>query len=196
MGQLIPFETRAVARLRERLGAAQEENEDLIAFARGHWGAVASIHAAVLAVLEAQSLRGLLETATRRWPEILGIDCVALALIAGNRGLRADALGIETVETAFVRRLMRDCAPVRVRSVDSGHLLFGRPMSGHIRAEAVIRVGLEGSPPCGLILLGQKSPLELDSPHGSELLLFLGQTVAAAVARATPGSKRRTAPSS
>ncbi len=56
MGQLIQFEEHAVARLRERLGAAEEANQDLIAFARGHSGAVTSIHAAVLAAMEADSV--------------------------------------------------------------------------------------------------------------------------------------------
>jgi uncharacterized protein YigA (DUF484 family) len=51
MATVIPFEERAVARLRDRLGAAEEANQDLIAFARGHSGAVASIHQAVLAAI-------------------------------------------------------------------------------------------------------------------------------------------------
>ena len=51
MATVIPFEERAVAHLRERLGEAQEANEDLIAFARGHSGAVASIHARLRARL-------------------------------------------------------------------------------------------------------------------------------------------------
>ena len=41
MATVIPFEERAVAHLRERLGAVEEANQDLIAFARGHSGAVA-----------------------------------------------------------------------------------------------------------------------------------------------------------
>ena len=44
MATVIPFEERAVAHLRERLGAVEEANQDLIAFARGHSGAVTSIH--------------------------------------------------------------------------------------------------------------------------------------------------------
>ena len=39
MGRVISFEERAVATLRDRLGAAESANEDLIAFARGHSGA-------------------------------------------------------------------------------------------------------------------------------------------------------------
>ena len=56
MGQVIQFENQAVARLRERLGAAEQANEALIAFARGHSGAVASIHEAVLAAIEAEGV--------------------------------------------------------------------------------------------------------------------------------------------
>ena len=39
MGGVIQFEERAVARLRQRIAAAEEANQDLIAFARGHSGA-------------------------------------------------------------------------------------------------------------------------------------------------------------
>ena len=56
MATVIPFEERAVAHLRERLGAVEEANEDLIAFARGHSGAVASIHNAVLATIDADGI--------------------------------------------------------------------------------------------------------------------------------------------
>lgn len=68
MATVIPFEERAVARLRERLGAAEEANQDLIAFARGHSGAVSSIHEAVLAVIDAESIEELLHVVTQEWP--------------------------------------------------------------------------------------------------------------------------------
>ena len=55
MGKVINFEDRAVARLQARVAAAEEANQDLIAFARGHSGAVASIHEAVLAALSLPS---------------------------------------------------------------------------------------------------------------------------------------------
>ena len=52
MATVIPFEERAVARLRERLGAAEEANQDQIAFAPGHSGAVASKHTAGFAAMQ------------------------------------------------------------------------------------------------------------------------------------------------
>ena len=104
MATVIPFEERAVAHLRERLGEAQEANEDLIAFARGHSGAVASIHEAVLAAIEAEGVEGLLHVVTQEWPLILGIDAVALSLIVGDQGFRADGSGIQRVDPAILRR--------------------------------------------------------------------------------------------
>ena len=70
MATVIPFEERAVAHLRQRLGAVEEANEDLIAFARGHSGAVASIHEAVLAAIDADSVEALLHVVTQEWPLI------------------------------------------------------------------------------------------------------------------------------
>src|SRR3954468_5590266 len=98
MATVIPFEERAVAHLRERLGEAREANEDLIAFARGHSGAVASIHSAVLAAIEADGVDALLHVVTQEWPLILGIDAVALALVVGDKGFRADGNGVQLVE--------------------------------------------------------------------------------------------------
>ena len=56
MGTVISFENHALANLRARVAAAEEANQDLIAFARGHSGAVASIHEAVLAAVETDGL--------------------------------------------------------------------------------------------------------------------------------------------
>ena len=94
MATVIPFEERAVARLRERLGAVEEANQDLIAFARGHSGAVSAIHSAVVAALEADSIDALLHVVTQEWPLILGIDAVALALVIYVAYLVVAALAI------------------------------------------------------------------------------------------------------
>ena len=183
MGQVIHFEALAVARLRERLGEAEEANQDLIAFARGHSDAVASINAAVLEAIEAASIDSLLEVVTRRWPKILGIDFVAVALLVGDKGFRADCAATERVEAAFVNRLLSGLARVDVRSVESGHPLFGVATAREVRAEALIRI--DGPPPypTGLIALGQKAELTIGSSHGSGLLLFLGQVVSATIRR-------------
>ncbi|HEU5481562.1 MAG TPA: DUF484 family protein [Sphingomicrobium sp.] len=180
---MIHFEQRAVARLREQLGAAEEANQDLIAFARGHSGAVASIHAAALAALEASSVEQLLRIVTGQWPSILGIDAVAVGLLIREGGLRADACSTKSVEAAFIERMYLEAAPVEVRTVSNGHPLFGTGISQQIRAEALIKVGAETRLPRGLLVLGQRAGLELGNSHGSDLLLFLGRIVASTVRR-------------
>lgn len=183
MGQVIIFEEQAVARLRERLGEAEEANQDLVAFARGHSDAVASINSAVLEAIEAPSVEGLLDVVTGRWPAILGIDFVAVALVVGDRGFRANWNGIERVEPAFVERIVADVPEVDIQSVANGHPLFGIAAAPEIRAQALIRIDGPEPFPCGVIALGQRDGLESHSNHGSHLLVFLGRVVAATIRR-------------
>jgi uncharacterized protein YigA (DUF484 family) len=180
MATVIPFEERAVARLRERLGAAEEANEDLIAFARGHAGAVSSIHDAVLAAIEADSIEALLHVVTQEWPLILGIDAVALSLIVSEKGFRADGCGVQLVDPAILHRSIEGIRGVEMRTVGRGHPLFG-PACDLIRAEALVRIDCEPPLPCGLLALGQRAELSLDARHGSELLVFLGKSLAAII---------------
>lgn len=180
---MIHFHDHAVARLRERLGAAEDANEDLIAFARGHSGAVASIHEATLAAVETLSIETLLDVVAREWPAILGIDSVAVALVVGRHGFRADSGGIERVEAAFVERMLAGLSAVEVRNVAGGHPLFGAPANALIRAEALIRIDTLEPFPTGLLALGQQAQLAVDSSHGSQLLLFLGRVVGSTLRR-------------
>ena len=180
MATVIPFEERAVARLRERLGAAEEANQDLIAFARGHSGAVASIHEAVLAAIDAESIEALLHVVTQEWPLILGIDSVALSLIVGSQGFRADGAGVQHVDPTILRRAIGQVRGVEMRTVERGHPLFG-PACDLIRAEALVRIDCDPPLPSGLLALGQRAELSLDARHGSELLMFLGRSLAAMI---------------
>ena len=182
MGRVIQFEERAVAHLRERLGVIEEANQDLIAFARGHSGAVSAIHAAVLAALEADSIEALLHVVTQEWPLILGIDAVALSLIVGDQGFRADGNGVQLVEPQMLSRAIEQVDGVEMRTVTRGHPLFG-PACDLIRVEALIRIDCEPPLPCGLIALGQRTEQALDARHGSELLMFLGRSLGAMIRR-------------
>jgi uncharacterized protein YigA (DUF484 family) len=182
MGRVIQFEERAVAHQRERLGVIEEANQDLIAFARGHSGAVSAIHAAVVAALEADSIEGLLHVVTQEWPLILGIDAVALALIVGDQGFRADGNGVQIVEPQILQRAIEQVDGVEMCTVERGHALFG-PACDLIRAQALIRIDCEPPLPTGLIALGQRTSQNLDARHGSELLMFLGRSLGAMIRR-------------
>jgi len=182
MGNLVDFESGGMASLRRRVAAAEEANQDLIACARGHSGATAAIHEAVLAGLDAEGFDHLIHIVTQEWPQILGLDAAAIALCAGDRGVRADASGLQFVDPRIVDRTVEAVGSVVMRGVGRGHPLFG-PASDLIRAEALIR--LDGPPPLpyGLLALGQRRPQGFETRHGSELLVFLGRSLSRMIGR-------------
>ncbi|MDP9413098.1 MAG: DUF484 family protein [Pseudomonadota bacterium] len=182
MGKVINFEDRALATLRARVAAAEEANQDLIAFARGHSGAVASIHEAVLAAVEAEGFDHLIHIITQDWPQILGLDAVAVALYAGDKGMRADASGLQFVDPRVIERSLAGFEGVVLRGVKRGHPLFG-PACSLIRAEALVRLDSDPPLPSGLLALGQRGELGFESRHGAELLVFLGRVLTRSISR-------------
>lgn len=177
MGTVIDFGDRAVASLRARVAEVEEANQDLIAFARGHSGAVAAIHGAVLATIAAESLDHLVHIVTQEWPDLLGVDAVAIALSLGEVGLRGDADGLHFVDRRVIGRIARGLDGVLLRGVERGHPLFG-PACTLIRAEALVRLDNPAPLPCGLLALGQRAAPRFETRHGSELLGFLGRVLA------------------
>ncbi|HXH00113.1 MAG TPA: DUF484 family protein [Sphingomicrobium sp.] len=182
MGSLIPFEATAVAALQDRLGAAETARADLLAFARGHSGAVATIHEAVVAALEADGFDDLIAVVTRDWPALLGLEAAALALIVGEQGFRIDAQAIEAIEPRIVQHALGSIGSVALRGVGRGHPLFGESAK-NITAEALIGIAAESPFPRGILLLGQSTSQPTGSDEGSQLLQFLGTALGAMLRR-------------
>ena len=182
MGQVIQFEERAVATLRERLGEAESARADLAAFARGHKGAVSTIHLAVLAALEADDFDALAAVVVRDWPAMLGIERVALALIVGDQGFRIDARGVSRCEPLLIERALGLVGEVALRSVERGHPLFGNDAES-VRDEALVTLEAMAPYPRGLLLLGQAGSAAEASEQGSLLLRFLGRSLGAMLRR-------------
>lgn len=182
MGQLLDFEGLAMASLRRRMAEVEEANQDLIAFARGHSGAVTAIHQAVLAAMDAEGLDHLIHIITQIWPQTLGLDAVSLALFVDDRAMRADAEGMQFVDRRIIERSIAGIDGVLLRGVERGHPLFG-PASDLIRAEALIRLDGVAPLPSGILALGQRRAQGFDTRHGSELLLFLGHAVSRMIGR-------------
>jgi len=183
MAMVHGFEEASVARLRERLGATEQERDHLLAFARGHSGAVASIHRAVVAALEADPHQ-LVDIVTGDWPAILGIDAATLAIIRGDDAFLASATACQVIDPALVRPAIAASMPIVMRSVDRGHVFFGSACAD-IRAEALIPFDCAPGSGKGLLLLGQKAALPVDPRRGGDLLLFLARSLGAMMGKWT-----------
>ena len=181
MGSVHSLHDHAISRLRARLGAAEEDNRDLVAFARGHHGAAAAIHRAVLLAMAAEDAETLARTVTDDWPRVLGIDYCALAL-PGEAGITlATAASVSCLDPAILCRVVAGLPPVTLRNVERGHPLFG-PACEAVRAEALVRVDVHRGKG-GLLLLGQGRSPGLQECGASELLRVLGQSLGAMLAR-------------
>ncbi len=178
--QSIERERGAMASLRQRIAVMEETNEDLLAFARGHAGAVAMIHEAVLALLPARDLRGVAAIVTRSWPSMLGVDAVALAWVRGNRAIVADRCGVRTFEPRLVARSAGMEQAVTARTVPQGHPMFG---SDHKAIRAEITIRLEGDEGLGMLLLGQHGGEPGTTASSTRLLRFLGRSCASMLER-------------
>lgn len=156
-----------MARLRARVAELGAVNSDLTVYAESHGGAVADIHAAALAAMEADGVGDLARIVTRHWPAMLGLDVAALSFGPAAPGLR------------LVRGLRESCAVV-LRGVDHGAPLFGAD-APLVRSEALIDLA-----PSGQLGLGSFRHHPFDGGNGRELLAFLGGVVSRMLARWSP----------
>lgn len=182
MASVHSIEEASIARLREQLGATAEERDHLLAFARGHSGAVASIHNAVLALFDASD-NDLIDTVIRVWPKILGVDSAALVLGGEGGAILASSSGLGPLDPVLVRGALGRFGLI-MRSVDHGHPYFGHE-AVDIRAEAIIRFDCRDRNCWGILLLGQKAALPVDPKRGGELLQFLATSLGAMIDRWT-----------
>jgi len=182
MSKVIDFQTNAMARLRARVAALDEANADLLAYARGHTGAVAQIHIAALAAMDAEGLDHLIHVVTQDWVDILSVDAVALGLVTRNQAIRASAQGMQMLSPAALTSAFAGGPDVTLRAVEKGADVFG-PMADLIRSEALIRLRLPKPLPTGVLALGARAAHNFEGGHGGELLAFLGSVVSRMIAR-------------
>ncbi|MBA4759817.1 DUF484 family protein [Sphingosinicella sp.] len=179
---VLDFQSEALVRLRTRVAALGEANSDLLAYARGHAGAVQQIHAAALAAMDATDFEHLIHVVTQDWVDILRIDAVGLGLTTSGQGIRASASGVQFVDPEQVE-LWCHLLPVgQARSVKHGSPVFG-PAADLIRSEALIALKPTPPAPTGIIALGSRAPHNFGDYHGNELLAFLGDVVSRMIAR-------------
>jgi uncharacterized protein len=174
--KVVDFQTEALGRLRKQVAALGEEREELLSFARGHQGASAQIHAAVLAVLDADGLDHLIHIITADWVDILGLDAIALLLEAGKQQVRATSTGMQLLKGAEFKKLMPGDATVLLETTAHGAPAFG-PAEKLILSQGLIRLQLPKPLGNGILALGSRAEHSFDGVSSTSLLVFLGAVV-------------------
>jgi MFS family permease len=112
-----------------------------------------------------------------------GVFQVALAsfvLCSPEHAPSAGAIAVGLAVLLLPYSIVGPFAGVLLDRLNRKHVLIACDL---IRAEALIRIDCEAPLPCGLLALGQRAELSLDARHGSELLMFLGRSLAAMIRR-------------
>jgi uncharacterized protein len=173
---VIDFQTHAIARLRDRVAALDTDRAAILEQARGHRGAEEQVHDAVLAALDAEGLDHLIHVITADWVDMLGMDCVALALLSGKQAVKLSTSGVHFMQSSDLRLLMPGDQPLKLQNVIEGAGLFG-PAAHLVRSQALIR--LAGAPPMphGVLALGTRTDHCFDGMTHTRPLIFLGAVV-------------------
>jgi uncharacterized protein len=170
---VIDFQTAALNVLRERVAALDSDRQSILDQARGHRGAEAQVHEAVLAALDAQGLEHFIHVITADWVDMLGMDAIVMALRTGQQGMRLSSTGVQFLKANDLRLLMPGSQPLMLQSVAQGADIFG-PAAPLVRSQALVRLAGTAPMPSGVLALGTRTDHGFDGTTHSAPLQFLG----------------------
>ncbi len=167
-----------IERLRRETEALRDNHSELVDRSRVNMLSQASIHSAVVHVLEARTFEHLLEIVTGEFRELLDVDVATLCFEAAeqaNASLAAE--GVHTLQQGGVAELLGAARDVVLRgTVRRKASLFGG-RAGSVRSDALIRLEVSRAAPPGLLALGSKDEARFHHTQGTELLRFLGDVL-------------------
>lgn len=170
---VIDLGQRARGKLEAEVRKLRATNEALIALAKANLAAQAQTHAAVLAVLEAETLAALDRKLTGRVPGALSVD-VARVFIEGHAPLQS-ATSILGCSPDLVASLLGEhgerLGPVDTRFSDA---LYG-PHGPSLRSEALARMEIGGH--TGVLCLAARDASAFTPDQGADLIHFLARAL-------------------
>ena len=146
-------------------------NESIVETARANLAIQSQIHAAVLGLLEVDSLAGLDRKISSRLIGALGVD-VCRVLIEGHAPLKS-AESVLGASEGMVSSVMGERVEI-VGPVDAerAHEIYGQ-QGARMRSQAIVRLDFHGHD--GLFALAARDPQLFQFGQGTELLNFLAR---------------------
>jgi len=171
-------------RQRGELEKLQQQHGELIGTSRANLASQARVHSAALALFGARTFEQLIQTVTTDLAVMLDADVATIGVESAepmkpklrNQGVQILKPG--TVETLFGPE--RDV--LLFEEVEGDPMLFGDG-AGLVRSAALLRLRVSAKSPAGLLALGTRTPGKFHVAQGTELLHFLGRSVAITIAQ-------------
>ena len=171
-----------VETLRGELDGLRGTTHEVIETSRSNMAFQSRTHDAVLALLAAGDIQGLVETVTDELPVLLDVDMAVIGFEPAV-SLELSCADIAGLDDGDVDRLVgvgRDVALIRDMTDDAAVFAGG---AGLVRSAAYARLRPGGPAPTGLLALGLRREGAFHPGQGTELLRFLARVVERCVRR-------------
>lgn len=164
-----------VERLRGQVDLLRSVQHELLSTTRTNQDILTRIHAAVVAVIAANSFERLIHLVTHDLARLLDVDVVSLCVEA-----TADSeppRGVHLLPGGAVDALLGpgNNALLQADAV-ANPAVFGIRAS-HVRSQALVRLNVGVSSPPGLVAFGSLDPNGYSQGHSTELMQFLAQVL-------------------
>jgi hypothetical protein len=182
--QVVDMQSFMLQRQRGELEKLQQQHGELIGTSRANLTSQARVHGAALALFGARSFEQLIQTVTTDLAVMLDADVATIGVESAepmkpklrNQGVQILKPG--TVEELFGAE--RDV--LLFEEVEGDPMLFGDG-AGLVRSAALLRLRVSAKSPAGLLAIGTRIPGKFHVAQGTELLHFLGRSVAITIAQ-------------
>lgn len=169
------FQQFMLLKLQEHYNAIKDEHDDLMSLMQEHLQRQTRFNTAMLALLDATSLEGLIEVITTELTIYLDQEAIAIMLEAGGALEVGTYGGLQVVTQGVVNKWLGDRDIELTEQENSCPELFGD--KGEIRSRALVRLAINGGMPMGLLALGHRDEMYYATGMATEQLEFLGAVI-------------------
>jgi len=184
---VVDLQKTMLDRLRDEMEELRNGAVMLIENSRSNLSTQTQVHAAVLALIKADSLEAVTHAVTEDLPMLLDVDVAGLAFESvPGRVPVPSVLGARTLNPGTVDRMLgADKNVLLTQDMRDDGTLFGEG-AGLVRSSAVVRLRREKPVGNGLLALGSRGDEAFHPGQGTELLSFLARVTETCVNRWLP----------
>ena len=164
-------------RLRKEVDRLRSYQSALISTTRSNQSVQTRIHAAVVAIIAADSFERLISLVTRELATLLDVDVVTLSVETGAHGATPATPGVMLLAPGSVDAILGRGQPARLRSGTPGDPAVFGPLAHQIQSAALVRIKPSAGAPDGVLAFGSHDPDGFSEDQSTELLFFLSQVL-------------------
>ncbi len=174
---VVDMQTFMIERLRGEIDRLKDQRDAVVMSSRHHLSKQNQVHAAVIAMLGAQTLEHLIDVVTGDFLPLLDVDVAALCVENDASRRRCTRAGVHCLAPGTIDALLAPDQEVVIRAATAGdERIFGAG-AGLVRAAILLRLRLGGgAPPC-LLALGSRHEGRFRPGQGAELFAFLARAL-------------------